>query len=102
MLKITNDFDEISNDENAIVYFTAEWCNPCKQLKPHYAKVAVVDPDSDYYLVDVDQIGAQLLEKYNLKSIPQIFVMNKGEIVKLILGRTSNDILKELGKNNEE
>lgn len=102
MLKITNNFDEIDKDENAVVYFTAEWCNPCKQLKPQYARVAVIDADTSYYMVDVDEAGANIIEKYNLKSIPQIFVMNKGNIVKAVIGRTSNDILLELGKNNED
>ncbi len=101
MLKITNNFNEINKDENAVVYFTAEWCAPCKQLKPQYAKVSVIDGNSNYYMVDVDEVGAAVLEKYNLKSIPQIFVMNKGEIIKSITGRTSSEILLELGKNNE-
>lgn len=98
MLKITNSFEDINQEENAVVYFTADWCQPCKQLKPQYAKVAVADPESNYYMVDVDKIDLELLNKYGLKSVPQIFVMNKGEIEKPVLARTSSEILDELGR----
>lgn len=99
MLKITNDIDEIKQQENAVVYFTAEWCNPCKQLKPHYAKAAVIDSERLYYLVDVDAIGSQYLNEYGIKSVPQIYEMHKGIINKKINGKNADDILKELGKN---
>jgi thioredoxin 1 len=98
LLKVTNDVNEFIAEDECVVYFTATWCSPCKQLKPHYGKVAVMDPETNYYMVDVDEMTANMLEYYNLKSIPQIFVMNKGEILKPILSRTSEGILGELGK----
>ena len=91
---------EIINQEHAVVYFSAEWCGPCKQLKPQYAKAAVIDKDTLYYVVDVDKIGAEYLNQYNIQSIPQIFEMNKGIINKKITGKTSDAILTEMGKNN--
>jgi thioredoxin 1 len=100
MLKISNDIEEIKQQDHVVVYFTAEWCNPCKQLKPQYAKVAVIDTDTDYYVVDVDSLPAKYLTEYSIQSIPQIFEMNKGSIVKKIIGKTSDAILSELGKTN--
>ena len=98
MLKITNDAKEFQSENECVVYFTADWCNPCKQLKPHYGKVSVMDPETNYYLVDVDKVGSKVVEYYNIQSIPQIFVMQKGEIVDKIESRTSESILEELGK----
>ena len=98
MLKITNDVKEFIDENECVVYFTADWCNPCKQLKPHYGKVSVMDPETNYYLVDVDKIDASTVEYYGIKSIPQIFLMNKGEIVDRIESRTAESILEELGK----
>jgi len=98
LLKITNDVKEFIDEDECIVYFTADWCNPCKQLKPHYGKVSVMDPETNYYLVDVDKIDASTVEYYGIKSIPQIFLMNKGEIVDRIESRTAESILEELGK----
>jgi thioredoxin 1 len=98
LLKITNDVKEFQSEDECVVYFTAEWCNPCKQLKPHYGKVSVIDPETNYYLVDVDKMSPKTISDYNLKSIPQIFVMKKGEIVDTIESRTAEAILEELGK----
>ena len=98
MLKITNDVKEFQAENECVVYFTSEWCGPCKQLKPQYGKVSVVDSETNYYMVDVDQMGSEAINKYNLKSIPQIFVMQKGEITKAIMGRKAEDILEELDK----
>ena len=98
MLKITNDISEFQDEDNCVVYFTAEWCVPCKQLKPQYGKAAVMDPETNYYMVDVDKIPSEMLEYYGIKSIPQIFKMNKGEISDVIESRTAESILEELGK----
>ena len=98
MLKITDNVKDFQSEDDCVVYFTAEWCSPCKQLKPHYGKVSVMDPATNYYLVDVDKIDSSMLEYYDIKSIPQIFVMNKGEIVERIESRTAEAILEELGK----
>jgi len=98
LLKITNEVSEFQSEDECIVYFTAPWCNPCKQLKPHYGKVSVMDPETNYYMVDVDQIPSSVIEYYNIKSIPQIFKMEKGEISDVIQSRTAESILEELGK----
>lgn len=98
MLKITDNVSEFQAEDECVVYFTASWCNPCKQLKPHYGRVSVIDPDTSYYLVDVDSIDQNVLKSYNILSIPQIFVMEKGKITNIILARTTETILEELGK----
>jgi len=98
LLKITNDVSEFQAENECVVYFTATWCNPCKQLKPHYGRVSVIDPEINYYLVDVDSIDQNVLKSYDVLSIPQIFVMEKGKITNTILSRKTEDILEELGK----
>jgi thioredoxin 1 len=100
LLKITNDFDELQNEEKCVVYFTAEWCGPCSQLKPQYGKASVTDPDTNYYMLDVDKLPSDKLEYYNIKSIPQVFVFKNGEIAKTISARTANAIVLE--KNSVE
>lgn len=98
MLKITNDVKEFQAEDKCVVYFTAEWCGPCKQLKPQYARLSVIDPENNYYMVDVDKVKMEELKKYGIQSIPQVFVMQKGEITKTIKSRTSDAMLEELKK----
>lgn len=92
--------EEVINEDHAVVYFTAEWCQPCKALKPQYAKAAVIDKDTSYYMVDVDKISANYINEYGIQSIPQVFEMNKGIIKNKIKARTSDKILEEMGKGN--
>jgi thioredoxin 1 len=96
LLKVTNNTNEFKDEDTSVVYFTAEWCGPCKQLKPQYGRAAVMNPEMNYYVVDVDKISSDDLNYYNIKSIPQIFIMDKGEIVKKIESKTAEEIVKEI------
>ena len=98
MLKITDDINEFKQEDNCVVYFTAAWCGPCKALKPQYGRVAVMDPETNYYMVDVDKVDQSAIQYYGIQSIPQVFVMEKGEIKETIKSRTAEAILQELGK----
>jgi thioredoxin 1 len=98
LLKITDNVDEFKQEDDCVVYFTASWCGPCKALKPQYGRVAVMDPKTNYYMVDVDKVDQDAIQYYNIQSIPQVFVMKSGEINKTIKSRTAETILQELGK----
>lgn len=98
MLRLDDKYEDILSDDDAVVYFTAAWCGPCKQLKPQYARAATIDNSRNYYIFDVDTLDKDILAKYNIMSIPQVFVMNKGEIVRPILNRTADQILEELNQ----
>jgi thioredoxin-like negative regulator of GroEL len=96
MIKITNNMEEVELVPNAVAYFTAEWCNPCKQLKPQMAKAGIEDDNNVYFVIDVDKISGVYLDKYNIKSVPKVFKMSNGIIVKEIDARTSNEIIEEI------
>lgn len=75
MLRITSDWEDVeaAHDRGSVVvYFTAEWCGPCRQLKPEYAKASVRDPETDYFLVDIDKVQPYVIQDWNIQSIPQV------------------------------
>jgi thioredoxin 1 len=96
MINLDNDIELMQASENAVAYFTAEWCQPCKQLKPQIAKIALSDNNMTYFVLDVDKIDSKYLEEYNIKSVPRVFKMNQGKIEKEIKSRTSSDIIEEI------
>lgn len=102
MLNQTTNYEDVFQDDNAVVYFTATWCQPCKALKPQYARASVIDTTKNYYMFDVDKLDKQVLDKYKIMSVPQIFLMNKGEVIKSISSRVAEEIVNETGENNEE
>lgn len=98
MIKITDDMSEVTNSENAIAYFTADWCVPCKQLKPLYAKAGMQDQNNQYFVINVDNIDKEFLDLYNIKSVPTIYQMNRGAIKRKITARTTEDIIKQVNE----
>ena len=96
MIDITNDMDKILSTENAVVYFTASWCQPCKQLKPLYAKAGMQDDNYNYFVVDIEEIDQEHLKRYNVQSVPSVFKMKNGDIQKVITARTSEEIIKQV------
>ena len=70
-----------------VVYFTADWCTPCNQMKPHWRHKTVVDQLKKYkdtkrgttykpYKVDIDlEKNKSILKKYKVTGIPCIILM---------------------------
>jgi thiol-disulfide isomerase/thioredoxin len=99
MLKITNDMDEVLHTENAVAYFTATWCQPCKALKPQFAKAGMTDDNHSYFVVDVDEIDSSYLDLYNIKSVPTVFKMDNGVVRARITARTTEEIIAQINQD---
>jgi hypothetical protein len=54
------------------------------------------DDNHTYFVIDVDSISPDYLQKYNIQSVPKVFKMKNGTIEKEIISRTSEEILKEV------
>lgn len=63
-----------------IVHFTADWCVPCKKLKPIIEEFIANNPDVEYTLVDVD-IDFHRAEEYAVMSVPTLVIFKDGELV---------------------
>ncbi len=100
MLKVTNEMEEVLSTSNSVAYFTASWCQPCKALKPQFAKAGLSDDNYNYFVIDVDQIDSSYLDLYNIKSVPTVLQMDKGAVKQLITARTAETILAQI--NNGE
>jgi thioredoxin 1 len=55
-----------------ILYFTAEWCGPCKMIKPQMHEIANQVPIT---FIDVDA-NSHTAQQYNIKSIPCVVLID--------------------------
>lgn len=72
-----------------VLYFTAEWCNPCQRTRP-VAEELKRDGVIDFVFVDADT-EVELLEKFGIKSIPTYVLLEDGREVKRMSGAKTRD-----------
>jgi len=67
-----------------VLYFTADWCNPCQRTRP-VAEELKRDGLIDFVFVDADT-EIELLEKFGIKSIPTYILLSDGKEVSRMNG----------------
>ena len=72
-------------------YFTADWCAPCKKVRPI---VEEINKDSmvKFKMIDVDS-EMELVRNFNIKSVPTFIVIKDGEIINRSTGSQTKDSL---------
>ena len=76
-----------------ILYFTAEWCNPCKRVRP-IAEELDKDGVIKIQFIDADD-NADLCKKFEIKSIPTFIMIENGEETRRINGAKTREQLED-------
>jgi len=78
--------DVLEHDKPIMVDFWAEWCGPCRAVSPILDKIAEENADKlDIVKLNVDD-NPETAMKYGITSIPAMYVFEKGEVVKRVIG----------------
>ena len=88
VLHITKDTFEaevLKSDKPVLLDFFAVWCGPCKMIAPILDEIAEEREDIKVCKVNVDE-EPELAAKYQVMSIPTLFVMKDGQVVNQSLG----------------
>ena len=67
-----------------ILYFSASWCQPCKQLAPVMERLKS-EGKINYKKIDVDT-DTVLSPKYGVRNIPTLILLNNGNEVNRLVG----------------
>ena len=73
-------FDKlIQSSKPVLVDFYAEWCGPCKMMKPRLLDVAErIGDQAKIVEVDID-IEKELTERFHIQSVPTLIIFKDGK-----------------------
>jgi thioredoxin 1 len=77
-----NKFSELINSETPLlVDFTAEWCGPCKMMKPILDEVKKKLGDTTNIIkIDVDR-NPSAAAAYNIQGVPTLILFKSGKML---------------------
>jgi thioredoxin 1 len=88
--------EKINNGEKVIVDFYAQWCGPCKIMKPIFEKVSNENnTDVKMYTMDVEE-NRDFAVNFGIRSVPTIKGFTSGKDVITKVGLQEENQLKEL------
>lgn len=88
--------EDYLDEQVAIIFFSASWCQPCKNMKLVFQKAVENMPDSEvnFGIVDIAQ-SPNLAQQYGIKSVPSIAIFKASELVKIIAGEKTFSLLMD-------
>ena len=88
--KETFEAEVLKSEKPVLVDFNAQWCGPCKAMKPVLEELEAATPGVKFAAVDIDDQD-ELSDDYDVASIPCLVLFKGGEEVKRHVGLTSRD-----------
>ena len=98
---LTFEQEVLKSSELVLVDFYADWCGPCQMLAPILEDISDSDIGVKVCKVNTDK-ALDLAMKYNVNSIPALFLFKNGKIVAQTVGFHNKPQLLEFiegGKN---
>ena len=75
-----------------VYYFTADWCGPCKKVRPIVEELSRDQSEVKFQIIDVDSEG-QLARRFEVRSIPTFILIENGQEVNRFTGaKTRKDL----------
>ena len=79
-----------------VFYFTADWCGPCKKVRPIVEELT--KDGYSFQIIDVD-IEKELVEKFEISSVPTFILFKNEKSVKRISGAQTRNQLEDFINN---
>ena len=78
-----------------ILYFTADWCNPCKQTKPIVEELNREQIMAKFFIIDVDA-EIEMAQDFEVRSIPTFVLIKDNAEIYRVTGAQTRQQLEEL------
>jgi thioredoxin 1 len=79
-----------------VFYFTADWCGPCKKVRPIVEELT--KDGYSFQVIDVD-IEKELVEKFQISSVPTFILFKNEKSVKRVSGAQTKTQLEDFINN---
>lgn len=92
-----NEFDELvlKSKEKVLVDFYANWCGPCKMLRPILDEIASDRGNTKIMSINVDD-AEELSQKYGVISIPCLVLFENGKEINRSVGLKSKSDIESM------
>lgn len=98
-IKSVEDFENLSkNNDVVVVKFGAEWCGPCRSMKPVMEKLSNEIENVTFAEANIEDTQ-ELTEQLCVMSIPVTFVFKNGDMVERLVGlQTESELRDKIGR----
>ena len=80
-----------------ILYFTADWCNPCKKTRPIVEELNREQIMAKFFIIDVD-VELEMAQDFEVRSIPTFVLIKDNKEIHRVTGAQTKQQLEELIK----
>ena len=87
------------NTGRVLIDFWAEWCGPCKVLKPRIENLGNTNEDIKVYFCNVDE-DSEMAQTHGIRSIPTLIYLDEGTVKNRSVGILTDQQLTELINSN--
>lgn len=101
VVSLTNDNFQDNIKNLAVVDFYAEWCGPCKMLKPILEQLSDEFDNIIFGKINVED-APDLAKEFNVMAVPTIVFISGGKAVETMVGFTSENTIKDSIKKLQE
>ena len=78
-----------------ILYFTADWCHPCKKVKPIVEELNRESSGVKFQVIDADS-ETELVKQFEVRSVPTFIVLDGGVEINRAIGAQTREQLLSL------
>lgn len=82
------------------MYFYADWCKPCQQIKPMIEDYQRDNIDPKIFKIDAE-LEPELVDKFSIRGIPTFVLMNGDKELKRHVGTITREQLNDFAQYEE-
>ncbi len=90
----------IDGKEKSLIYFSAEWCGPCKVLKPIMEKIEAEYTEIKFAKADVGQ-AEEITKMFSIKNIPTCVLVSEGKEIARFSGAKKEEDIKKFFQDHQ-